>query len=203
MKVVQALGSILLLAIIILVTESTAAEKLLAENLSVESESDSTAWWRSDPRLQGRFHPEYPDDVQVIVHDGGPRITDRRPEVVWVRVMRCDGEVFRGQVLNRPNQLEKVKQGDIIRFIVPKAGEYPILVREQYLKEREDWIIIPCNRCGLTELFDPPSELIKVVFPSVPTGGIIDMFTAFCGVCGGVQVLMRREAKLDPKPELR
>jgi uncharacterized protein YegJ (DUF2314 family) len=110
--------------------------------------------WRSDPRLLGRFHSEYPDDVKVIVHDGGPRTTDRRPEVVWVRVIGCDGEVFRGQVLNRPFHLEKVKQGDFIKFIVPKSGEYPILVREQYLKERENWIITPCNKCGLSELFD-------------------------------------------------
>ena len=76
--------------------------------------------WRNDPRLLGRFHPEYPDDVQVIVHDGGPRITDRRPEGVWVRVMGCDGEVFRGQVLNQPNQLEKVKEGDM----VPRCSEW-------------------------------------------------------------------------------
>lgn len=150
--------------------------------------------WRNDPRLLGRFHPEYPDDVQVIVHDGGPRITDRRPEGVWVRVMGCDGEVFRGQVLNQPNQLEKVKEGDIIMFIVPKSGLYPILVREQYLKERENWIIHPCNKCGLSELFDPPSELIKIVFPSVygREDMLMEKFTAFCGACGGVLVVENR-----------
>jgi hypothetical protein len=102
-------------------------------------------------------------------------------------------EVFRGQVLNRPVQLEKVKQGDSIKFIVPKSGEYPILVREQYLKERGNWIITPCNKCGLSELFDPPSELIKIVFPSVSADESTEMvsFTAFCGACGGILVVER------------
>ncbi len=39
--------------------------------------------WRSDPLLEGRFHPEYPDDLQVIVHDGGPRLTKNAPELMW------------------------------------------------------------------------------------------------------------------------
>jgi hypothetical protein len=31
--------------------------------------------WRDDPLLKGRFHPDFPDDLQVVVHDGGPRLT--------------------------------------------------------------------------------------------------------------------------------
>jgi len=57
---------------------------------------------RNHPKLHSRFHPEYPDDVQVIVHEGGPRITDRRPEVVWVRVIGVERDVFTGEVLNEP-----------------------------------------------------------------------------------------------------
>ena len=142
--------------------------------------------------------------VKVMVHDGGPWTTDRRPKVVWVRVIGCDGEVFRGQVLNRPIQLEKVKQGDFIKFIVPKSGEYPILVREQYLKERENWIITPCNKCGLSELFDPPSELIKIVFPSVSADESMEMvsFTAFCGACGGILVVEKIETPIGVNPSI-
>ena len=56
--------------------------------------------WRSHPKLRGRFHPESPDDVQVLVHDGGPRITDRLPETVWVTVTGCeDSGVFIGRIL--------------------------------------------------------------------------------------------------------
>ena len=36
--------------------------------------------WRDHPKLKGRFHESYPDDLQVMAHDGGPRLTDSRPE---------------------------------------------------------------------------------------------------------------------------
>ena len=190
MRQEQTICLIVLLSLLALIGPSKATDVTIGND-----SNDLKNPWRNDPRLLGRFHPEYPDDVQVIVHDGGPRTTDRRPEIVWVRVIGCDGEVFRGQVLNRPDQLEMVKQGDFIKFIVPESGAYPILVREQYLKERENWIIYPCNKCGLTELFEPPSELIKIVFPNIPEGpeGSIVSFTAFCGACGGILVVERPE----------
>ena len=42
--------------------------------------------WSKHPLLQERLHPEHPDDLEVIVHDGGPRITDRKPELMWVTI---------------------------------------------------------------------------------------------------------------------
>ncbi|MGV3721034.1 MAG: hypothetical protein ACO1SX_08995, partial [Actinomycetota bacterium] len=47
-----------------------------------------TLWgaWRAHPKLRGRLHPDHPDDLQVIVHDGGPRISTHAPEAVWVSV---------------------------------------------------------------------------------------------------------------------
>ena len=122
--------------------------------------------WRQHPRLRGRFHPDYPDDLQVLVHDGGPRITENRPELVWVRVIGNDHDVFVGAVLNQPHQLESITQASQIRFIVPDGGEHPLLVTPKYLQERPDWIIQPCHKCGLSELFDAPSDLMRVVFPN-------------------------------------
>src|SRR5262249_33186603 len=29
--------------------------------------------WHRDPLLDGKFHPQYPDDIQTFVHDGDPR----------------------------------------------------------------------------------------------------------------------------------
>ncbi len=46
--------------------------------------------WRNHPTLESRFHPEHPDDLEVLVHDGGPRMTDCRPELVWVTVTGYD-----------------------------------------------------------------------------------------------------------------
>jgi hypothetical protein len=157
-----------------------------------------TLWgrWRAHPRLSGRFHPDCPDDLQVLVHDGGPRLTDRRPELVWVRVTGWDGDVFAGRVLNKPHQLVTVQGGSAIRFVVPAGGEHPLLVTAKYLHERGDWVVHPCNKCGLSELFDAPSELIRKVFPNTPPDAVMSMFSAFCGACGGIQVV--RHKSFDP-----
>ena len=47
---------------------------------------DTAAPWRGHPKLIGRFNLEHPDDVPVLVHDGGPRVTDRRAELIWIRI---------------------------------------------------------------------------------------------------------------------
>jgi hypothetical protein len=145
--------------------------------------------WRNHPKLAGRFHAEHPDDIQVIVHDGGPRMTQRRPEAVWVRVVGCEGDVFTGDVLNPPTQLLSVKLGDRIQFLAPQTGEHLLMVRGSYLRERAGWTIHACDKCGLSELFDSPSDLVRKVFPNLRPGEAPQMFTAFCGLCGGVQVV--------------
>lgn len=143
--------------------------------------------WRNHPQLVGRFHSESPDDLQVIVHDGGPRMTDRRPEAVWVRVLAARSDLYEAEVLNQPQQLATVKQGDRIQFVIPSSGKSLIMVRQKYLNERSAWIISPCNKCGASELLDAPSDLIAKTFPDLNPGDVLEAFTAFCGICGGVQ----------------
>lgn len=160
-------------------------------------------WWQDHPKLKERFHPEYPDDLQVIVHDGGPRLTQNPPELMWVRVTGGMDDVFVGRLLNQPHHLTSAKLGDEIRFIVPDGGEHPVRVTEKYLAERSDWSITPCNRCGLSELFDAPSDLMRVVFPNLPAGENVQMqmFTAFCGACGGIQMVRSRRAEGSSESE--
>jgi hypothetical protein len=150
-----------------------------------------TAAWRQHPDLKDRFHPEYPDDVQVIVHDGGPRISSTTPELMWTRVTGMAGSAFVGKLLNRPANLESVVAGSEILFIMPNGLDHPIRVLPEYLAERPCWTIHPCNKCGLSELFDPPSVLIAKVLSDPP--GEPELLSAFCGACGGVQVLQRNE----------
>lgn len=148
--------------------------------------------WNEHPKLRGRFHPEFPDDLQVIVHEGGPHLTDRRPELVWVRVTACQDEPFSGVVLNQPSQLQSVAPGSQIEFIVPEGGQYPLQVTPQYSAERSSWrLLMPCNKCGLTELFDPPSSLLAASFPSVTADPLSRgfTFTTRCGWCGGGMVV--------------
>ena len=164
--------------------------------------------WREHPKLQGRFHPDSPDDLQVVVHDGGPRLSQNAPELVWVTVTSMYGnDVFAGRVINQPQQLQTLTQGSQIKFLAP-AGEHLLMVTDKYLVERGNWNIHGCNKCGLDELFDAPSDLVRVIFPDHPADASMEMFTSFCGVCGGVQVVQARNAPLqesqkspaDPKP---
>lgn len=158
--------------------------------------------WRAHPKLRGRFHPEHPDDLQVVVHDGGPRITDRQPEAVWVTVTGCDGEIFRGLVLNQPSQLHTVQQSQEIRFVAAAGSEHLVLVTDKYLRERPAWTIHPCQKCGFSELLDAPSDLMHVIFPNIPPGAVIQSFTSFCPLCGGVQAIeLAEEAELAQQPE--
>jgi hypothetical protein len=149
-----------------------------------------TQWaaWRRHPKLLGRIHPDHPDDLQVVVHDGGPRLSRNRAELVWVRITGAEGEVFRGQVLNQPHNLKTVRRGQEVQFVVPSGGQHPLQVTEKYLRERVDWIVRPCNKCGLSELFDAPFDLIPKIFPNRPEGAVIGVFTTFCAHCGGLQI---------------
>ncbi len=152
--------------------------------------------WRRHPQLAGRIHPQFPDDLQVIVHDGGPRLTQRRPELIWVRVTGDEQDVFVGRLLNRPHQLITVSEGDQIQFVIPPKSQHPLMVTSKYLSERGDWVIHPCNKCGLTELFDAPSDLLKVIFPNAPADKMA-AFSSFCVACGGAQVVERKGPRED------
>jgi len=160
--------------------------------------------WHTHPKLKGRFLPDYPDDLQVLVHDGGPRTTDKKPEAVWVTVTGALDDVFTGRVLNEPTQLRTIRQGQTIRFIMPEASKFPILVTEKYLAERSVWRIRACEKCGFSELFDAPSDLISKLFPNTPEGSIMDMFTSKCPLCGGVQVIQSTQdvgRPVQPSPK--
>jgi hypothetical protein len=142
--------------------------------------------WRQHPHLQGRFHPEHADELQIIIHQGGPRTSTLKPELVWVRVIALRDDVFDAQLLDEPTQLDRIADGARVRFVMA-GGEYPVMVTDGYLAERGDWSVGACDGCGLSVLFDAPSELVAVCFPHLPEGATLERFTATCGACGGVQ----------------
>jgi hypothetical protein len=155
--------------------------------------------WRDDPQLAGRFHPDYPDDLQIFVHDGGPRVSKCRPELVWARVVGASNGSYSAKVLNQPLHLKTVKQDDIVQFIVTDSCKYPILVSTKYLEERDRWTIHSCDKCGLSELFDAPSDLIRIIFPNLPPNSKMGMFSSFCPLCGGTQVIEDEDATKEMK----
>ena len=166
---------------------------------------DPDAPWHRDPLLAGKFKPDYPDDIQTFVHDGDPRRMRRGPELCWVRILRVDRaptrqvaadfepsrHVYIGELQSSPHTLQSVKRGDRIKLISVHGLPHPLHVTDDYLREREDWKITPCDRCGASECFDPPSVMAALRFPDAPKDSVIQAFTSFCSHCGGVQQLSR------------
>ncbi len=150
--------------------------------------------WRTDPALRGRFHKSFPDDLQVLVHDGEPRRTGKPAEVCWLRVIASeDGErrVYLGELLSTPRQLTTVHQGDHLRFLPAPGGRHPLYVTDAYLAERGSWRIAPCTSCGLAETLDPPSVMAQTRFAGTAAADAPVMFSAHCAACSGTQVVER------------
>lgn len=182
---------------------------------------DPEAAWRKDPDLKGRFHDSFPDDLQVLVHDGEPRRTSRQPELCWVRIVEAEQgpprrfifmpqattlsesefarkyqtneTVYVGKLLNAPHALQSVRQGDTVRFLTGGGLNQPLQVTLEYVKERGSWLIVPCNKCGMGECLDPPSVMAKLRFPNQPPDAVVNRFTSFCSRCGGMQLLSRHD----------
>jgi predicted RNA-binding Zn-ribbon protein involved in translation (DUF1610 family) len=147
--------------------------------------------WQNHPRIKSYIHPEYPNDLQVLIHDGSSYVSNKHFELVWVTITGVSSDVFTGRLLNQPCQITQVRQGDTIYFILPESSEYPLFVTPKYLIERPNWHIYPCQKCGFDELFDAPSDLMQVVLSGTPQDTIIETFTTFCPICGGVQIVQR------------
>ncbi|MBX3155338.1 MAG: hypothetical protein KF773_05030 [Deltaproteobacteria bacterium] len=169
--------------------------------------------WRTDPHLAGRFHPQYPDDLQVMVHDGEPRRTKLAPEACWVRVTGVAGAlympiaapdasppisqsavrwdqrtVYQGTLLNAPHNLRTIRQNDTVAFVFAPGLPHPVLVTSEYGGERRNWCITPCNGCGADQTLDPMTTMARTRFPDTPAGTAPLAFSALCP-CGGTMML--------------
>jgi hypothetical protein len=144
--------------------------------------------WRRDTRLSDLLHPDYPDDIQALLHDGGPLFRTAAPELVWVRLTdRVDDGIYRGTLLNQPFGLTNRQQGDTIHVAVADGAHRLVYIGDRYLYERYAWSVDPCHQCGLSVLFDAPSDLLAATFAKVPADLAMVEFTATCPLCGGKQ----------------
>jgi hypothetical protein len=176
--------------------------------------------WRTDPNLQGKFHPQFADDLQVMVHDGEPRRTNKQPEACFVRVTSVVGvlrmphapqntpppvpssmlqwtqrPIYRGTLLNQPFGLTTVKQNQTIEFVTSPGLPHPLQISLQYAQERVKWCLEPCTGCGADQTLDPMTEMAKTRFPNLDHGSIPVAFSAFCP-CGGTLALVSAEVPI-------
>lgn len=180
----------------------------------------STSPWRTDATIAGGFRADLPDDLQVVVHDGEPRRTQKGPEGCWVRatgvhatlkfpVMRKDTKmplhasaaqwiertVYRGTLLNQPHHLTETRKDGEVLFLHAPGLPHPLQVRAAYLAERARWAFAPCDKCGADQALDPPTVMAKTRFPDAPGGAVPIAFSAFC-VCGGTMMLTLLEGAI-------
>ena len=84
-----------------------------------------------DAKEQTRFiinldafrHPHYPDDVAVYFFSA-----EHKPELLWVRCLSVDENIFTGELLNEPTKDFGCHAGDKIIFGVAQMGEQNILI---------------------------------------------------------------------------
>jgi len=182
----------------------------------------NTAPWHTDSNFSGKFHPNHPNDIQVVVHDGEPRRTQRPPEACWVTLTGVHGAlrvpvagpdakpplqasqvrweertVYTGKLLNVPKNLQTVRQGDTILVVYSPGLPCPLHVTPNYLAERPRWSVTPCNKCGADQTLDPMTIMAKTRFPDAPAGMTPVAFSAFCG-CGGTMMLAMVEGAPMP-----
>lgn len=77
--------------------------------------------WRNHDAIQGRFHPESPDNLEVCFGiRGSPRW-----ETMWVSViaMNAESDKCLGVLLNQPNEVPALFQGDNVVFSPAPRGE--------------------------------------------------------------------------------
>ena len=85
-------------------------EKMIRENYDTDNEAKEQI--RSMSFLDACRHPEYPDDIAVLLLRG-----DNQPEQVWVRGDYLTEHEIRGELLNEPNDDFGVHCGDSIQIV--------------------------------------------------------------------------------------
>jgi hypothetical protein len=171
------------------------------EDFQVSSE------WEQIPYLANKLHPINRNQVQVCIHDGGPvpavcvvrpqknaRIEEvaiassnhfKMPQLLWAEIVGRRGRIFEARLLQDPIIVRQIQKDSHFLFQIKPDSPWPFLVTEKYLADRVNWTISPCNKCGFSELFDPPSQLIQSYLPGVKVSAV-DGFSWQCPAdCSG------------------
>lgn len=143
-------------------------------------------------------------DFRVLLHQGGPRPAEsvlRRtggrierlavepaveppvPELVAARIVGQEGRAFRVELAEPPQFLKAFAQGGQLLIFRMPTLEKPFLVSEAYVAERKQWTISPCSVCGFSELFEPPSELLRSAL-RIPSPELVEGFSWRCPLPG-------------------
>ncbi len=109
-----------------------------------EEDAARSAVWREHPRMEGRFHEQYPDDIQVFFQH--PESEDpMHNEVMWVTVIAHDAasDTFLGVLLNAPRHLKDVQEGDNV--VIHPPADSPLPAAREAGKGRLGWPVVAAS----------------------------------------------------------
>lgn len=95
-------------------------EKMIRENY--DTDNDAKEQIRTMSFLDACRHPDYPDDLAVVLIKG-----DNQPEQVWVRGNYLSEHEIRGELLNEPNADFGVHYGESIQIVPYKKDDGSII----------------------------------------------------------------------------
>lgn len=135
--------------------------------------------WRDDPLLAGKFHPEMPDDLEVTFI----LVAQKTLEKMWVRVNAAVPDIgYRGTLLNTSHVVPALAAGSVVDVRPSKSHPPALWVPEVAAANLAKWSTV-CASCGFDLLFVPVSDLVKMQFPNIPPGAVMDRFTTRCLMC--------------------
>lgn len=125
--------------------------------------------------------------IQVIVHTPETADGDAPPEILQGIVTAARGPLLTVRLRESPEGLSGLAKGDTIRCLKRPELRHPLLVTEQYLRERTHSYVTACEDCGFPEAFEPPTVLAVAagLDPAVTSA----TFTAPCPLCEGTQMV--------------
>ena len=136
--------------------------------------------WRTDPALAGRFHPQYPDDVETTFILLGKKTLEK----MWVRISEVVPRVgYRGVLLNTSHLEPALAQGARVLIRPSKSHPPALWVPDGACADNlREWSSV-CEKCGFDLVFIPISELAKMQFPDAPPGAVFERMTTRCLMC--------------------
>lgn len=145
--------------------------------------------WQRDPALAGRFHPSYPNDLEVRFYFAEQQTLEK----MWVRTTGVDEEIggYVAVLVNRPHtDATGLAPGASVAYRVAAGMPDPIWVTPAMRANLASWSS-RCERCGFDMLLLPAEDLIRRQF-ELPPGTVMEAFTTRCLACGEGMVVRKR-----------
>lgn len=147
----------------------------------VEMLKQPSPWcWRMDPELAAWCHINYPDDCQVLIHNGAsPTFGDTDREIVWATINDRQGDIFSATVINDPQHVQSIRQGHTIQFAKTGGNHPPALLTGELVRDLPRLDVKPCQKCRNRLVFDSIAKLAPDEVEAYPHK--VETVCRFCG----------------------